>query len=111
MRNAILITLVGILLVSLFIIGVIYALPTQPQASSPSSSSVPSPLEQPDAYPYLLKAYDGKLAVFTKDLVQPDLVFDIYIKTLPAFDQEQLQQGIRVQTYEKLTSLIEDYIS
>ncbi len=111
MRNAILITLVGILLVSLLTIGVIYALPSDPQAEPISSSSSPSPLEQPDAYPYLLKAYNGKLAVFTDDLIEPDLVFDIYLKTLPEFDQKQLEQGIRVQTYEKLTALIEDYIS
>ena len=111
MRNAILITLVGLLLASLLTIGAIYALPDDPQPEPAPSSSAPSPLEQPDAYPYLLKAYNGKLAVFTDDLIHPNLVFDVYLKTLPEFDQVQLQQGIRVQTYEELTSLIEDYIS
>ena len=111
MRNAVLIPLVGILLGSLLTIGAIYALPEEPQPKPSSSSSLPSPLEQPEAYPYLLKAYQGKLAVFTEDLIHPDLVFDVYLKTLPELDQQQLQQGIRIQTYEELTSRIEDYIS
>ena len=60
---------------------------------------------------YLLRAYEGKLAVFTKDLVTPDLVFDVYVRTLPETDQEQLQRGIWVASYDKLTELVEDYIS
>ena len=109
MRNAILLTLIGIILVSLVTIGVVYALPEE--SGGPSSSSEPPTLEDTSQYPYLLRTYDGKLAVFTDDLVQPDLVFDVYVRTLPEYDQEQLEHGIRVESYDKLTSLIEDYIS
>ena len=58
-----------------------------------------------------LRPAEGKLAVFTDDLVQPDLVFDVYVRTLPELDQQQLSRGIRVKTYDELTSMIEDYIS
>ena len=112
MRNAILLTLIGIIVVSLLTIGAAYALPSQippPPASSGARSYAVS--EDPSGYPYLLRSYDGKLAVFTKDLVHPELVFDVYVKTLPEADQQQLDKGVRVESYEKLTALIEDYIS
>ena len=90
MRNAILLTLIGVIAVSLITIGVVYALPPQtPSVLTPSGAS----------------------AVFTDDLVQPDLVFDVYVRTLPELDQQQLSRGIRVKTYDELTSMIEDYIS
>ena len=49
--------------------------------------------------------------MFTDDLVEPDLVFDVYVRTLPEYDQQQLERGVRVKDYDKLTALIEDYIS
>lgn len=112
MRNAILLTLIGIIVVSLITIGAAYAIPQKapPDIANPSVSSAVS-LEDTTAYPYLLRAYDGKLAVFTTNLVEPDMVFDVYIKTLPEYDREQLERGVRVPDYESLTALIEDYIS
>ena len=112
MRNAILLTLIGVIAVSLITIGVVYALPPQtPSVLTPSGASEQTVSEDPSNYPYLLRTYEGKLAVFTDDLVQPDLVFDVYVSTLPELDQQQLSRGIRVKTYDELTSMIEDYIS
>lgn len=108
MRNAILLTLAGIFLVSLITLGIAYAMPTD--ADEPSSVSESAPAAS-GGESYLLRAYEGKLAVFTSDLVTPDLVFDVYVRTLPEYDQEQLERGIRVGTYEELTGLVEDYIS
>lgn len=112
MRNAILLSLIGVIVVSLITIGAVYALPQQtaPQGSS-SGASVVSSLSNAENYPYLLRAYEGKLAMFTTDLVEPDMVFDVYVRTLPQVDKEQLERGIRVESYDKLTALIEDYIS
>ena len=45
------------------------------------------------------------------DTREPEMIFDIFVRTLPEMDQELLRQGIRVETYEELTRLIEDYIS
>ncbi len=39
------------------------------------------------------------------------MIFDIFLRTLPEMDQQLLQEGIQVETYEELTRLIEDYIS
>ena len=112
MRNAILLTLIGVIAVSLITIGVVYALPPQtPSVLTPSGASEQIVSEDTSNYPYLLRTYEGKLAVFTDDLVQPDLVFDVYVRTLPELDQQQLSCGIRVKTYDELTSMIEDYIS
>ena len=107
MRNAILLTLVGIVAVSLLTVGVVYS----PAEFSSGASAEALPSEDTSGYPYLLRSYDGKLAVFTDDLVEPDLVFDVYVRTLPEYDQQQLERGVRVKDYDKLTALIEDYIS
>ena len=92
--------------------GVVYALPQESPAEFSSGASAEAlPSEDTSGYPYLLRSYDGKLAVFTDDLVEPDLVFDVYVRTLPEYDQQQLERGVRVKDYDKLTALIEDYIS
>ncbi len=116
MRNAILLSLIGIMVVSLITIGAAYALPQQTPPELASSaispeSSLPDDNEKTVDYHYLLRSYEGKLAVFTTDLVQPDMVFDVYVRTLPDYDRQQLERGVRVENYDKLTALIEDYIS
>lgn len=112
MRNAILLILVGIIVVSLITIGAAYAIPQDvPSELIPSSTPIISSNQESSDGPFLLRTYDGKLAVFTSDLVEPDLLFDVYVRTLPASDQKALEKGVRVETFEKLTALIEDYIS
>lgn len=108
MKNAVLLTLAGVFMISLITLGIAYAMPTAAQDETSSmAESIASITEQE----YLLRAYEGKLAVFTEDLVTPDLVFDVYVRTLPETDQQQLQRGIWVASYDKLTELVEDYIS
>lgn len=41
----------------------------------------------------------------------PLLVFDVYVNTLPEYDQQLLQEGISVEGEQQLTRIIEDYIS
>lgn len=62
-------------------------------------------------YKYLLKNYDGKLALYFYGEKNPEKVFDVYIKTLPEYDQIQLDDGVFVESYEKLLVLLEDYSS
>lgn len=62
-------------------------------------------------YEYELKAYDGKLAVYFYGEKQPQRVFEVYIQTLPQWDQEQLETGVPVKNYEELLKRIEDYSS
>ncbi len=73
-------------------------LSSSPEASSPSGG-------------YLLGAYNGRVSVLSPETGEPEMIFDIFLRTLPEMDQQLLQEGILVETYEELTRLIEDYIS
>lgn len=69
-------------------------------------SSLPVPQAK-----YLMKNHGGRLAVFQPQEDSPLLIFDVYISTLPEYDQQLLQEGIPAEGEEPLTRLIEDYIS
>lgn len=79
--------------------------------ASLSGSSSPSSSQSLEASGYLLGEYNGRVSVLAPDTGEPEMIFDIFVRTLPVPDQELLKQGIRVETYEELTRLIEDYIS
>lgn len=74
----------------------------------PASSSDPDPVEEAG---YLLGEYGGRVSVLSPSTREPEMIFDIFVRTLPEPDQLLLREGIRVETYEELTRLIEDYIS
>lgn len=60
---------------------------------------------------YLLKSYEGKLAVFLPQKQNPEKVFDVWVSSLPQYDRGQLELGIPIKNYEELVERIEDYIS
>ena len=62
-------------------------------------------------YDYLLKEHHGKLAVYSYGETQPREVFEVYISTLPEYDQRQLEEGVPVKDYEELLIRLEDYSS
>ncbi len=64
-----------------------------------------------EEYEYLLKDHQGKLAVYFYGEVQPREVFEVYISTLPEYDQKQLGEGVPVKDYEELLIRLEDYSS
>lgn len=79
-------------------------------APSPAEEQPPSPSSQ-EAKGYVLGAFDGRVSVLSPDTGEPEMIFDIFLRTLPDADQQLLREGIRVETYSELTRLIEDYIS
>jgi len=82
--------------------------------AEPESQPAPASSSQDAADPeagYLLGEYNGRVSVLSPDTREPEMIFDIFLRTLPDADQELLRQGIRVSTYAELTRLIEDYIS
>ena len=84
----------------------------QPQDGPGSlEESQEEPPEEEVAAGYLLGEYKGRVSVLSPDTREPEMIFDIFVRTLPDADQQLLRQGIRVDTYEELTRLIEDYIS
>ena len=89
----------------------------EPVPGESASDSVSSPATEAiegipvNAVQYYLREHNGKLAVFTPHSDVPELVFDVYLSTLPAYDRGQLQMGIPIYSYEELVQRIEDYIS
>lgn len=62
-----------------------------------------------DDYDYIIKTYEGRLAVFVKNSKSPDMIFEVYTHQLPEYDRYQLEKGIKVKDYGNLVKLIEDY--
>ncbi|MCL2068849.1 MAG: hypothetical protein FWH00_03025 [Oscillospiraceae bacterium] len=60
---------------------------------------------------YIIREYEGHIAVFAHGDSEPQIVLDTQVKFLPDFDRMQLGEGIEVWSYDELTALIEDYIS
>ncbi len=87
------------------LLAVIY-IPLQPEAAAEAGQS-----QEADYPAYVLKDYYGKIAVFETSKDQPDIVFDVYVSTLPEFDQQALQTGVFAQDMKELNRLIEDYTS
>lgn len=61
---------------------------------------------------YMLRDWNGQLAVFRKGSTHPEMVYeDVTVTTLPAVEQERLKQGIEVPDRAALNRLLEDYTS
>ncbi len=76
--------------------------PPQPETEVESRKDIIMPT-------YILRDYDGRLAVFSFDSDQPEEILDIFTGSLPEYDQEQLKKGVSVYSPEHLESLIQDY--
>ena len=82
--------------------------PQNIQANELSQSSLS---EEFEAYAYLIKEHNGRIAVFESDNDEPELVLNILVKYLPDYDRGQMKQGITVKDYDELVKLLEDYDS
>ncbi len=62
---------------------------------------------------YYISGYEGVVAVFREsDREKPLIVFEnVYLHSLPEYDRRQLESGVYAESYTKLSSLLEDYIS
>ena len=69
------------------------------------------PAEGPasSAAPYLLKDWGGRLAVFSPGGSEPLRVYEVYTRLLPEPDVAALQEGIPVESEERLDRLLEDF--
>ncbi len=79
-----------------------------------SAQSPVSDVSHPEAsgvYEYWLRDYNGYLAVFQSGEAEPEMIFQVFTRNLPAYDQQALQDGIGVRDYEELVARIEDFIS
>ena len=60
---------------------------------------------------FIVKEYEGKIAVFKNDDSKPTTVYESYISLLPESDRIRLQNGITVDNTNDLQKIIEDYTS
>lgn len=60
---------------------------------------------------FLLGVSDGRIALWKDGIVQPMKVFPYPVAALPADTQQQLLQGIRVDSMEDLDRLLENLLS
>lgn len=65
---------------------------------------------EPDASEmYVLRDYNGRIAVFACGEDEPLEVFDIFTSSLPKSEAERVYKGITVEGGEALQRLIEDF--
>ena len=57
---------------------------------------------------FVLREYDGKIALFRENEPQPIAVYETTLKSLYPADAELLREGIRVKSEDEITRLIED---
>lgn len=62
-------------------------------------------------YAYIIKSYEGHIAVFIPGKEEPEVVFETLVKYLPDYDRIQMETGIPVRDFEALSAIVEDYIS
>jgi hypothetical protein len=60
---------------------------------------------------YMVKASDGKVAVFMPPGGEPVVVTGVDVSTLRSHDIALLENGVSVNTYEQLIRLLEDFSS
>lgn len=58
---------------------------------------------------YVVKAYNGIVAVFKMNDEFPFKVLDVSVESLPYADQDMLNKGIYVADDQELNSILEDY--
>ena len=60
---------------------------------------------------YIIREYEGRVAVFGQDSDTPEIVLETFVRHLPIYDRIQLREGVRVYSIEELEARIEDYTS
>ena len=64
-----------------------------------------------EKYKYILKEYNGKLAIFEKGKKEPKMIFNVLINSLPEVDIKELKKGLKIKNEEELNERIEDFVS
>jgi len=58
-----------------------------------------------------LGGYEGRLALYRAASAEPEIVFSVWLSSLPQADQERLEAGIELADDEALVTLLEDFTS
>ena len=79
--------------------------------NSPKNNATSPDLELKSNLTYVVKEYNGNVAVFVSGKDLPFRITDVSLDELPSGDQKLLKTGIIVSTQEELNSILEDYCS
>lgn len=116
--NVLLITLAAMAISAVIIITAVTYETKYERASAKSPSLVTdssgfseSETTAPNAAGYILKEYNGTLALFRENSEKPYRILDADLTTLTDYDKELLQNGIKVDTEKEVNALIEDFTS
>jgi hypothetical protein len=60
---------------------------------------------------YVVRSYEGKIAVFSNQQSSPVDMLDVTVDSLPEADQAALSEGIAAESKEALRRILEDYES
>ena len=60
---------------------------------------------------FLLGSYNGYLALWSDDSIEPDRIYPYRVSAFPPEDQKALRKGIPAENIIELTRLLEDYLS
>lgn len=103
---------VGIILV-FFLIAAIIMVFIGANGTADAENDLSSNTSQSDASSdiYIVKDYNGKIAVFYEGEEEPIKQIDRGTQSLPKADRDMLARGIKVEGEEKLRRLLEDYNS
>ncbi len=100
-----LVAVTGIILISCVCFGSLY---THPEAAR---SYTPAAVEQTSAAGYVIRDWNGKIAVFISGRDKPFKVTSTQTATLPKPDIKKLKSGIYTENKQELERILEDYCS
>ena len=60
---------------------------------------------------YTLKDYNGQIALFVGDEINPKEIYNTFTTSLPLEDANDIRNGITVYSEEELNELLENYLS
>ena len=67
--------------------------------------------EQERDYLYIIREYEGRVAVFGHGSDTPEIILETFVRHLPIYDRIQLREGVKVHSIQELEARIEDYTS
>ena len=81
-------------------------------APAPTTHAAPAGDQVTVAARYVLRDWQGRLAVFREGAAAPEQVYeDVAVATLPPAEQQRLRQGVIAPDRAALCRLLEDYTS
>lgn len=76
-----------------------------------STTRTANPKQTEPIYEYVIKEYNGNIAVYKSGETRPRDIYEVPVETLPTEDVKNLESGIPVKDEKELKQLIEDLTS